>query len=207
MKNVIISTITDESEIDILKGKTSVYWDLIIKYDENAKNTIDLLKTNFKDKDNLYLIAKEGNKFVWFCSIDKEWWKEWYYFIREIFIEPKYQKQKIWKELMQKCINHAKEKWAIWVITQTAFENVPIQKLCEKLWFKKWNNPQWTKWITYKFLFKTNEELKIKINDFKIIEKHLNDLWASFINEISTTDTYYNQPKWKVLKIVEDNRW
>jgi hypothetical protein len=26
-----------------------------------------------------------------------------------------------------------------------------MQKLCEKLWFHKWENPEWKQWITYKY--------------------------------------------------------
>ena len=178
--SIIISTITKKSEIGILKGKTSVYWDLVIKYDETAKDTLDLLKRNIWDKDSLYLIAREKDKFVWFCSIDKEWWEQWIFFLREIFIEPRYQKHKIWKELIKRCIGHAKDRWAIWVVTQTDVKNIPMQKLCEKLWFIKWDNPQWIEWITYKLLFEDSviEKTILKqlivnawIKSFKSIQK------------------------------------
>jgi hypothetical protein len=34
---------------------------------------------------------------------------------------------------MKKCVNHAMENNAEFVVTQTAFENIPMQRLCEKL--------------------------------------------------------------------------
>ena len=216
MNNIKISTINNESEIDILKDKTSIYWDFVIKYDKSANDTINLLKTNFKDKDNLYLIAKEDNEFVWFCSIDKQWWEEWFYYIREIFIEPRYQKQKIWKELVQRCINYAKEKWAIWVITQTAFENIPMQKFCEKFWFKKWNNPKWKDGITYKLIFIKNNSNKSK-NDIYVDPNHEehsfdlpfwrdnNKLWTL---DVPTEEMDINDLKWILdIPFWEDEDW
>ena len=41
----------------------------------------------------------------------------------------------------------------ITIVTETAFENSPMQTLCSKFDFKEWNNPQWKEGITYKLLF------------------------------------------------------
>ena len=184
--NIKILTIKRESEIDILKGKISIYWDLVIKYDKKVQNTIDLLKRNFKDRENLYLIAKDWNKFVWFCSIDKEWWEDWFFFIREIFIEPKYQKQSLWNELMQRSIHYAKDKWAIWVVTQTDFKNIPMQKLCDKLWFIKWDNTQWKEWITYKLIF-NNETI-----DEILLKKLTFNAWIKSIKSIQKIEVWFS---------------
>lgn len=54
---------------------------------------------------------------------------------------------------MSMCVEHARDKGAVGVVTETAFDNIPMQKLCEKLGFKKWENPQWKKGITYKLVF------------------------------------------------------
>lgn len=54
---------------------------------------------------------------------------------------------------MGRCIEHAKNLKANGVITETAFENYPMQSLCEKFSFKKWDNPQWKEGITYRLEF------------------------------------------------------
>jgi ribosomal protein S18 acetylase RimI-like enzyme len=68
-------------------------------------------------------------------------------------VDPHYQNLGAGKELMSRCIEHAQSKKAIGVVTETDFNNIPMQQLCEKLGFEKWNNPNWTSGITYKLLF------------------------------------------------------
>ncbi len=146
MNNINISKIKNEKEIDFLKNKSSFNY----TYD---KNTIDTLKKYFKLKNSLYLIAKKDEEFVAFCSIDRGWWEGNLFFIREILVDPKFKKLGIGEKIMNKCIQHAKNKKASGVVTETDFQNYPMQKLCEKLNFKKWNNPQWQEGITYKLIF------------------------------------------------------
>lgn len=150
MNNIQYSIIADKNDIEILRGRSGKYNDFIYTF---GKPTIDLLQKNFKLKDSLYLIAKQNNAFVAFCSIDRDWWEEGYFMIREIVVDSDFQKQGIGEEIMGKCIEHARAKGAIGVVTETAFENIPMQKLCEKFNFGKWNNPQWKEGITYKLLF------------------------------------------------------
>lgn len=147
MNGIIISAIADEKEIEFLRDKSSFNY----TYD-NA--TIDSLKKHFALQDSLYLLAKKGGEFAAFCSIDRDWWEDNFFFIREILVDPDFQKLGLGKQLMSKCIEHAKSKGAVGVITETAFENFPMQTLCEKLGFIKWKNPQWKEGITYKLLFK-----------------------------------------------------
>lgn len=49
------------------------------------------------------------------------------------------------------------------------------------------------------------QELKIRIKNYTQIEKKLLELGATFLKETSFVDTYFNAPKGKVLKIVENN--
>ena len=149
-KEITFSIIKTSQEIEILRGKTSQYEALNIQYDEE---TIALLKKNLEREDSLYLLAMKGNEFVAFCSIDSDWWEDGYFFLREIFIEPKFQKQRLGEQLIKNCIDHARGHNARGVVTETAFENIPMQKICERLGFKKWDNPQWKEGITYKFNF------------------------------------------------------
>jgi len=150
MDDISLSIIKDEQEIDILRYMTSEYKDFIIRYDEK---TINLLKKNLKNENSLYIMAKQNEDFVAFCSVDPEWWEDNYFFIREIFVKQEFQKQKIGEMLIKLCINHAKQKGAVGVVTETAFKNIPMQRLCTKLGFKKWDNPDWKEGITYKLLF------------------------------------------------------
>jgi ribosomal protein S18 acetylase RimI-like enzyme len=143
---ITISKIQHEEEIDVLRGKISFDY----TYD---KETIDSLKKHFKLPDSLYLFAKDGDEFVAFCSIDRDWWEDGFFFIREILVDTDFQKLGIGKNLIKKCIEHARNKKAVGVVTETAFKNIPMQTLCEKLNFKKWDNPQWKEGITYRLVF------------------------------------------------------
>lgn len=150
MNNIIISTMRDVEEIEILRNKSGKYNDFTYTYEEP---TLDLLKKNFDLPDSLYLIAKKDDQFVGFCSIDRDWRESACFMIREIFIDPNFQKQGIGEKLMGRCIEHAKKNRAIGVVTETAFENIPMQKLCAKFHFQKWNNTEWKEGITYKLIF------------------------------------------------------
>lgn len=150
MSDITISIIKDEQEIDILRNVTSEYKDFVYRYDEE---TLNLLKKNLKLEGSLYIVAKQDGDFVAFCSVDTEWWEDNHFFIREIFVKPDFQKQKIGEMLIKQCIDHARQKGATGIVTETAFENIPMQKLCVKLGFEKWDNPNWKEGITYKLLF------------------------------------------------------
>ncbi len=146
MVEIKITEIKDEKEIEFLHDKSSFNY----TYD---KSTINSLKKHLILKDSLYLLAKKGDIFVAFCSIDRNWWEDNFFFIREILVDPNFQKLGMGKELMRRCIEHAKNKKATGVVTETAFENSPMRNLCEKFDFKEWENPQWKEGITYKLLF------------------------------------------------------
>ncbi|MFA6533889.1 MAG: GNAT family N-acetyltransferase [Patescibacteria group bacterium] len=143
---MVIEVITNKKEIEILRGRASFNY----IYDDA---TIELLKKNWALKDSLYLVAKRGAEFVGFCSIDRDWWEEGYFFLREILVDSSFQKLGIGQELAVRCLEHARNKKAIGVVTETARENIPMQKLCAKLGFQKWDNPKWREGITYKLIF------------------------------------------------------
>ena len=105
MEQITFSIVQNEDEIEILRNRSGEYNDFTYTYEEP---TLDLLKKNFRLPDSLYLIAKKDGKFVAFCSIDKDWWEDNYFMIREIIVDPNFQKQGIGKTIMEKCINHAK---------------------------------------------------------------------------------------------------
>ena len=49
------------------------------------------------------------------------------------------------------------------------------------------------------------EELKARISDMRKLEKSLSAAGATFVRELKCVDTYFNQPKGLVLKLVQDN--
>jgi len=98
-------------------------------------------------------MAKQDETFAGFCSVDSYWWEDDYFFLREIFVEPTFQQKGIGLELIQRCIAHAEKMGAMGIVTETAFENIPMQKFCTKCGFAEWNNPEWKEGITYKLLF------------------------------------------------------
>lgn len=149
MTNLTFHIITNEKEIDILSGQKSSFNRFEYGYCD-SDDTITLLKNNFHLKDSLYLIVKEYDNFAGFISMDRDWWEENCFFLREIFVSPDFQGHGIGKKLISTCIEHARKHWAKAIVTETAFENIPMQKLCESLGFEKWDNPEWKEGITYK---------------------------------------------------------
>ncbi len=150
MDGLIFSIVKNPKEIEVLRGRKSTYRDFTYVYDDG---TIDLLQKHFEFTDSLYIVVKQKEQFVAFCSLDRDWWEDNYFFLREIFVDPNFQKQKIGQEFIKRCIEHAQKKGAFGVVTETAFWNVPMRKLCVKLGFQEWDNPQWKEGLTYKFIF------------------------------------------------------
>ena len=146
MKKVNYSIIKDIEEIDILKNREVFNYN----YDQEEINS---LKKHFIMKDSLYILARYKNEFAGFCSIDRNWWEDDYFFLRQILVNSNFRKMNIGSEVMSRCIKHAKDKKAIGVVTETAFDNLPMQRLCEKIGFKKWDNKEWKEGITYKLVF------------------------------------------------------
>ncbi|MBI4175989.1 MAG: hypothetical protein HY518_02195 [Candidatus Aenigmarchaeota archaeon] len=50
------------------------------------------------------------------------------------------------------------------------------------------------------------EELKIRIRDYRKVEESLKRMGARFTEELHVVNTYFNQPRGKVLKITEDRK-
>ncbi len=146
----IFRPIENTSEIDQLLNRKSQYADFKYVYENE---TIELLKRNFSLPGSMYCTVMDGEQFIGFVSCDRDWWESNHFFLREIFIEPAYQGQGLGQALMVMCIDHAKSQSAHGLVTQTAFGNVPMQRLCERNGFVRWPNPQWDEGITYKLLF------------------------------------------------------
>jgi inorganic pyrophosphatase len=146
MNNVVYSVVKSVEEIEILSGKESFHY----IFDDEL---LHLLQRNFALKDSLYILAKHTDKFSGFCSMDRDWREENYFFIREIVVDSSFQKCHVGSTMFEKCIDHAKNCGAMGIVTETAFDNIPMQKLCEKFGFQKWNNEEWKDGVTYKLVF------------------------------------------------------
>lgn len=146
MSGFIYTIMETPEELEVLRNRSS------FNYTYNEP-TIELLKRNFTLKDSLYILAKKEGQFAAFCSIDRDWWEDNYFFLREIIVDFTFQMHGIGSEMMSRCIDHAKKKGATGMVTETAFENIPMQELCKKFQFKEWDNPQWKGGVTYKIMF------------------------------------------------------
>ena len=131
----------NKDELSVLLGKKSQF------------KSLNYLRKNFSRKKSLYLFAKVDQQFAGFVSCDDNWWERNYFFIREIFVEPKFQKQGIGDVFVDKCIKHARKNRAIGIVTETDFRNTPYQKLLAKKKFKIFENPQWKEGVTLKLTF------------------------------------------------------
>lgn len=143
--------VTGAGQLDALLGKSSHHNDFVYKYE---LETINLLKRYFEQTNSLYLFATESDVFAGFVSCDSDWWEEKSFFLRELFVDPGFQSIGIGSSLVQRCIDHASKHGATTLVTQTAFANFPMQKLCESANFERWENPRWNKGITYKLSLK-----------------------------------------------------
>ncbi|MEK7590952.1 MAG: GIY-YIG nuclease family protein [Patescibacteria group bacterium] len=82
--------ITEANNIDVLRGKTSQFKNFNVRYNEE---TLHYLKTHLADEDSLYLIAKEGDVFAGFCSVDSDWWEVNYFSCGKFLWNPCFSKE------------------------------------------------------------------------------------------------------------------
>lgn len=151
-----IAPILAVEDINVLRGQRSCVRGFVYKYGnerEGEDETLHLLRKNFTRTNSLYLMAQERDMFAGFCAIDTDWREDGYAFLREIFIHPDFQRRGIAEECIRRCMLHTQNLGLKGIVTETAFENTPMQHLCAKLGFKPWNNPEWNDGVTLKLLF------------------------------------------------------
>ena len=148
-----ISPITHESEIDILRGRVSRSGDFVYGYgDERVcpDETLDFLRAHLHHAGSLYLLAREDDGFSGFSGMDTDWWEEGYAFLREIFVDGEHQRRGVAGALVERCIAHARAMGLAGIVTETAYENIPMRSLCTRYGFIEWDNPEWREGITLK---------------------------------------------------------
>jgi len=146
MKEMIIQKITDPKDLDVLRNKKADFGELIFNFSDSYIN--QLKKMLLKDS-SLQLVARKEKVFAgYIASIVSERWLK-HIEILELFIDPNFQGKGVGTKLVNEVINYARGLSFDGVIVQTEKENIPAQKLYEKLGFIVIDNPEWQEGITY----------------------------------------------------------
>lgn len=141
---------TSPDELDILSGKRAKYENLSFGF---SPEYLDRLKTILNDEHAYQLFVKdEQGNFLGYIASAETIFPE-YLFISELFVDPLAQGKGVGSALVQKAIEFGKREKLKGVMTETEFENVPAQKLYEKIGFVKFDNPDWEEGVTYRLEF------------------------------------------------------
>ena len=125
----------------------------------DQKNSFDTMSFEFSEKylASLKEVFLKGFQFFaedsgqlagYIASIESKRWPESLEII-ELFVSQKYQGVGVGTRLVNKVIQIAKEFQKSAIVVQTEKENIPAQRLYEKLGFEKADNPNW-EGITYR---------------------------------------------------------
>jgi len=146
--------IREKEELQELKGLTAKYNDLNFSF---PSKYISKMEDILNSKNGYQLFAKDDKQIVGYIS-GAETIHPGYFTMYELFVDPVAQGKGIGSELTQRIFEYAKKKNLKGVITQTEFENIPAQRLYEKIGFVKIDNPEWTDGITYELKFAQNKK-------------------------------------------------
>lgn len=148
---ITYSRITNQKELDALQNKSAQYKSLKFSFSEEY---LTYLKKSLYTKNACQFAAKDIEKrgIVGYIAAAKTIHAP-YITITELFVDPKFQKQGIGTELLQRVFSFAKQHKFPGIITQTEFENAPAQKLYEKVGFQIIENVEWKEGKTYKLNF------------------------------------------------------
>lgn len=151
--------ILDKNELALLRGRSAGFENLKFSFSDSY---IEKLAALFDLNNYIQLFAKdsETGEIVGYIAAAEILEKN-YITIAELFVEPTYQTKGIGVELVSRIIKFGKKKNLNGAMTQTEFENIPAQKLYEKIGFVKINNPAWKEGITYKLNFMSYKHTQI----------------------------------------------
>ena len=148
------SKINSPKELDKLKNKSASYKNLKFSFSDDY---ILKLKQLIEESNSCQFFAKnEKDEIVGYIAGAEKLHIN-YFTIYELFVDPNYQGSGIGTELVSKLLKYAKNLDLKGIRVQTEFENVPAQRLYEKLGFIKFNNSDWSGGITYQLNFKSCE--------------------------------------------------
>lgn len=137
--------ITDPAQLDILSNKKASYGELNFGFSEKY---LSWLKDLLKNKHAYQIILQEDGNFVGYIASAETLWPN-YLTIIEIFVSPEYQGKGIGKTLLGYITDFAKKEGLEGLMVQTEAENIPAQKLYERMGFNRIENKEW-EGITYK---------------------------------------------------------
>lgn len=137
--------ITDPAQLDILSNKKASYGELNFGFSEKY---LSWLKDLLKNKHAHQIILQENGNFVGYAASAETLWPN-YLTIIEIFVSPEYQGKGIGKTLLGYVTDFAKKEGLEGLMVQTEAENIPAQKLYERMGFNRIENKEW-EGITYK---------------------------------------------------------
>ncbi len=149
MNYVKFIQVNNPRELSVLRNKKANCKDLNFSFNTNY---IQKLSNHLKSKNAIQIIAKINDKFAGYIA-SAEILEQYpnYLVIFELFVDPVSQGCGLGTKLVQKIINQAKNKNMKGVIVQTEKENIPAQKLYEKIGFTKIENSDWEEGITYTY--------------------------------------------------------
>jgi GNAT superfamily N-acetyltransferase len=144
-----ILEIKNGSQLDCLIDKKASYEQLEFGFSPEYLST---LKEQLQFPHALQFFAKMDNETVGYIAASELELFQGYMYVSELFVEPKVSGKGIASALVNKVVDFAKSEGLKGVYTQTENENIPAQKLYEKLAFSRIENPEW-EGVTYKIEF------------------------------------------------------
>lgn len=146
--------IRSKEELRGLKGLTAKYKNLNFSF---PSKYISKMENILNSKNGYQLFAKNNEQIVGYVA-GAETIHPRYFTMSELFVDPSAQRKGVGSKLTDMVIKYAEKKKLNGVITQTEFENIPAQKLYEKIGFVKVDNPEWKDGITYELRFEPHKK-------------------------------------------------
>jgi ribosomal protein S18 acetylase RimI-like enzyme len=142
-----IKKVLEQKELDILTDKSADFGELHFVFSEEYLSRLK----NWLD-DGFQFFALEDDKFAGYIAAIKSEKDKNSLQIVELFVDPAYQGKSFGTKLVEKMIALAKENNFFGIIVQTEKENIPAQKLYEKLGFEEIKILDWSDGITYRYI-------------------------------------------------------
>ena len=151
MENLSIkyTVVTAPADLELLAGNSASYEDKMFDF---TPEYITELQEKLEEPKAFQIIAKnDKGEFVGYIAASEIIFPD-KLFIAELFVNPVFSGQGVATSLVEKSIAFAKQNELNGVMTETESDNIPAQKLYEKIGFKKIDNASW-EGATYQYNF------------------------------------------------------
>ena len=148
MQKIEYKIITSPAELDILSVQSASYGTLTFDF---PPEYINKLKERLTEPHAVQILATDTDKFVGYIAGSETIFPS-YLFLSELFVSPDFAGKGIATELVQRTTEFAKNEGLKGVMVETEHENIPAQKLYEKIGFERIDNPEWNG-VTYRLCF------------------------------------------------------